>query len=755
MPSETILPSTGTRHLIWGRYNMKKLCTLSTCVAVLALCLPGYADSASAAFKRGVKAEAQNNYDAAYEAYKQAYQQKAKNPKYQAAYTRVRFYAGQQHIQAGQLLLNAAKYAEALAEFQRAAEIDHSSFIAEQEVRRTADMLRKQAQHAEPVPAKPQSPLIKMAEEAEGPVDLKALTTTPVNLRMSETADKIYKVLGKLAGINVLFDSDYKAPKITIELNDVTPHEALDMLALQSKTFWQPVSANTIFVASDNAGKRKELQNNVMKTFYLKNVSSPAELQEAANTVKGILDVTRMQLIPNQSAVVLRGTTDQMVLAEKLFSDIDKPKPEVVIDIAVMQVNRSRLRTLGTNPPTSASVTLVPGGVGSSSSSGSSSGGGFTINSLRDLTANNFAVSIPGATFSFLMSDSNTKLIQNPEIRALDNQKATLKIGDRVPIATGSFAGVAGGVSPLVNTQFQYLDVGVNIDITPHVHSEDEVTLKMVLEISSVTGNQNLGGVSQPIIGQRRIEHETRLRDGEVNLVGGILEQTETQSLSGYPWISKLPVLKYLFGQEEKDVRENEIVFAITPHIVRAQDVTEQNLRLVDVGTGSAVEVRHKNPAVEASNSSPSANRTPQGGPAQLKDQKNTKTGTALPAAAPALPRGPAPSKDPANAKADAITPTAALSPPSRPVQTKDLSSSNADTVTPTAQLPSRSGADQSQVPTQASNQVSPPLPGTSRQFGRPRPASQPARVAASADPCPYGQHLVDWKDGVANCAFD
>ena len=726
---------------------MKKLCTHSICVAVLALCLPGYADSGSAAFKRGAQAEAQNNYDAAFTAYKEAYQLTPKNPKYQAAYTRIRFSAAQQHVQAGQLLLDAAKYTEALAEFQRAAEIDHTSFIAQQQIRRTTDFLRKQAQRAEAATPKPQSPLMKAAAEAEGPVELKALSTTPVNLRMSETADKIYKVLGKLAGINILFDSDYKPAKINIELNDVTPREALDMLALQSKTFWQPVSPNTIIVASDSQGKRKELQGNVMKAFYLKNVASQSELQEAANTVKGILDITRMQLIPSQNAVILRGTTAQMVLAEKLFSDLDKPKPEVVIDIAVMQVNRSRLRTMGSNLPTSASLSLVPGGLGSSIGSGGSGGGGFTFNNLGSLTANNFAVSIPGATFSFLMSDSNTKLIQNPEIRALDNEKATLKIGDRVPIATGSFAGVSGGVSPLVNTQFQYLDVGVNIDITPHVHSEDEVTLKMTLEISSVTGEQSVGGVTQPIIGQRRIEHETRLLDGEVNLVGGILEKTETTSLSGYPWISKLPILKYLFGQENKDVEENEIVFAITPHIIRAQYVTEENLRLVDVGTGSNVEVRHKDPAVEASNAS--ANRAP-GSPAQAKDQKNSKTGSALPAAAPAPPRGPLPSKDPANNKVDAITPTAALSPPGRPVQSKELSS-KVEPATSTAQLPLPSGGDQSKD----SHEVSASAAGPSRPGAQPKPASQLTRVAASADPCPYGQHLVDWKEGIANCAFD
>ena len=191
-------------------------------------------------------------------------------------------------------------------------------------------------------------------------------------------------------------------------------------------------------------------------------------------------------------------------------------------------------------PDVRGSPKLVPG-TGGSGGSGSGSNGALTINTLRNLDATNFQVSIPGASVTFLMSDSDTKLIQNPEIRALDNEKATLKIGDRVPVATGSFGSAAGGggVIALVNTQFHYLDVGVNIDITPHIHSEHEVTLKMSLEVSSVSGTQNIGGISQPIIGQRRIEHETRLQDGEVNLVGGILEDTETNSLSGYPWLTK------------------------------------------------------------------------------------------------------------------------------------------------------------------------------------------------------------------------
>jgi general secretion pathway protein D len=348
-------------------------------------------------------------------------------------------------------------------------------------------------------------------------------------------------------------------------------------------------------------------------------------------------------MIASQNALVLRGTSDQLVLAEKLLADIDKPKAEVVIDIAVMQVSRDRVRTLGTSPPTSANVVMVPNGSNSTgsgnsgNSSGSGTNGAFNLNTLKSLNATNFLVTIPGASFSFLMSDSNTKLLQNPEIRALDNEKATLKIGDRVPVATGSFQpGMGGvGISPLVSTQFQYLDVGVNIDITPHIHSGNEVTLKMVLEISSVTGSQNIGGLSQPIIGQRRIEHETRLQDGDINLVGGILEDSEVQSLSGYPWVSKVPILKYLFAQEEKQRRENEIVFAITPHIVRAQDVTEQNLRVVDVGTGNAIGVRRKDTkANKAGNAPKTPSATPQAVPPASQSTQ--------PTAEPRAPRQPA-----------------------------------------------------------------------------------------------------------------
>jgi general secretion pathway protein D len=370
------------------------------------------------------------------------------------------------------------------------------------------------------------------------------------------------------------------------------------MVAMQSKTFWRPVSSKAIFVAAES--KRKEYEDNVMKTFYLKNVSTPADLQEAVSTLKGIMDVSRIQVNASHNSITMRGTLDQLIVAEKLLSDLDKPKSEVMVDIVVMEVSRDRLRTLGTTVPTTATISTPTD---------------ITLQNISHLTSAQFPISIPGASVTALMSDSKTKILQNPEVRVLDQEKATLKIGDRIPIATGSYSTGAvsgGGVSPLINTQFQYIDVGVNIDVTPRVHANNEVTLKMVLEVSTVSGSQTIGGITQPTIGQRRIEHETRLKDGEVSLVGGILEDQETRSLSGYPWLATLPILKYLFGQENVTRQQVEIVFAITPHVVRAQEVTDEDSRLIDIGSGNTVGLRHPEPkkkVVSASQPAKPANR--------------------------------------------------------------------------------------------------------------------------------------------------
>ena len=314
-------------------------------------------DSAKSAYSKGVDAEARQNYEQAFDYFKQAYSLKPKDLRYRTAFERTRFYAAASHVHRGQILRDNGKLDEALAEFQKALEIDPSSFIAQQEMKRTQQMI-KEAQNPQPQSSAGTSALRKRLEAAQGPVELTPISNVPITLKVTEKSNVIYETVGKLAGINVLFDPDYTPRQVRIELNGVTLEDALEIISFETKTFWRPVTPNTIFVAQDNPAKRKELEQNVLKTFYLSNLSQPTELQDVVNAMRTILEVSRIQQLPSQSAIVVRGTPDQVTLAQKLVDDLDKAKPEVLVEMAVMQVSKDKMRTLGINPPTSLTVQL-------------------------------------------------------------------------------------------------------------------------------------------------------------------------------------------------------------------------------------------------------------------------------------------------------------------------------------------------------------------------------------------------------------
>ncbi len=591
------------------------------------LSLPAFAkkiDSAKALYEKGQDAEARQNYEQAFDYFKQAYNLKPKDLRYRTAFERNRFLAASSEVHRGQILRDAGKLDEALLQFQKALETDGSSFIAQQELKRTEQMI-KEAQNPQPQASGPgATALRRRLESAQGPVELAPISNIPITLKATDKANVVYETVGKLAGMNVLFDPDYTPKQVHIELNNVTLEDALGIISFETKTFWRPVTPNTIFVAQDNPAKRKELEQNVIKTFYLSNLSQPTELQDVVNAMRTILEVSRIQQLPSQGAIVVRGTPDQMALAQKLVDDLDKARPEVLIEVAVMQVSRDKAHKLGISPPTSASVTLQPNVNTSTSTTTTTTtttptSNGISLNTLASLNATDFQVTIPQATATALLSDTNTKIIQNPQIRALDGQKATLKIGDRVPVATGSFQpGIGGvGINPLVNTQFQYLDVGVNIDITPRVHAGREISLKLSLDVSAVTSYVSIGGISQPVIGQRKIEHEIRLKDGEVNLLGGMMEDTQTRALTGIPGLAQIPILKYLFGETDTDHAENEIVFVLVPHIIRGPDLSHGDVDMIDVGTANALELRRSSskpapaPPAASANAAAAAVQTP------------------------------------------------------------------------------------------------------------------------------------------------
>ncbi|MBZ5490718.1 MAG: type II and III secretion system protein [Acidobacteriia bacterium] len=598
---------------------MRKVTATLTILFLFAAFLSA-AESAKSLFQKGVKAEARQDYEAAFEFYKAAYQQKPDELKYRVPFERTRMLSASSKIKRGQKLRDQGSLQEALTVFQQALEVDPSNDLAAQEIRRTEIMIQKsagggQATATPPSRQEEEDPLRKRLENASSPVALAQFPDSPITaLEMTEDSKVAYETIGKLAGINVLFDPDYTSRRLSIKLKGVSLQEGLDIVALESRTFWRPVTPNTIFVAQDTQAKRRELEQNVVKTFYLGNVSGPTDLQDIVNAIRTVLEVQRIQQIPSQSAIVIKGTPDQLALAEKMIDDIDKSKPEVIVDVWVAQVRRDKLRNLGITPPQNMVVALQgtnTTSTGTGTTTTTTPGSGLNFNDLQHLNSTNYAVTIDPLKAVALFSDADTKIMQNPKLRATDNEKATLTIADKIPIATGSFGtplGIGTGVGSVgVNTQFTYTDVGVKMEITPRVHPDGQVTLKTSLEISNLNGSQTIGGITQPIISTRKVEHTIRLMDGETNLLGGILEVQDTSSTGGTPFLGQIPLLKYLFSSTQKEHITNELVFVLVPHIVRGQELNDLNRRAFDVGTGSGIDLRMAGRQVPASNATPAA----------------------------------------------------------------------------------------------------------------------------------------------------
>jgi general secretion pathway protein D len=555
--------------------------------------------------KRGADAEARQDYDTAYEDYKKAHEKKPNDMRYEEHFDRLRFLAGMQHVDRGRLLRQNGDWNGAMQQFLRAREIDPSNQTAEQEIMIT------QRDQPQPTPTGPAAAaaLQELSQEHKvqqeiatiaGPIQLKPVSNDPITLHMVEDVKNIYQAIGKLAGLNVIFDPDYTSKRIPIDLTNVTLAEALRIVGTVSGTFYKPVTQNTIFVAQNSRTKRTDLDDLAVQTFYLQNSSQPNDGNEILTGLRLLLDPSvKLYLVPSQNAIVMRATADQLLLAQKLINDFDRARPEVVVDVAVLEVNRDRLRDLGITLPTSIGLTpqlpttsTTSTSTTSSTTPSTSTTATLSLSNLVHLNSNDFAVNISGGTLNAMLTDT---VLQNPRIRATDGQRATLKIGEKVPIATGSYnAGVSTGVASIgVQTQFTYLDVGVNIDITPTVHLDREVSLKTKIEVSQENGSVSEGsGVTEPIIAQRVLEQVIQLKEGEPSVLAGIVEKSNLKNVSGTPYLGELPFFKYFFSSQSKEVIKDEIVFLLIPHIVRESVLTQANLAAIDTGTSQSVELR-------------------------------------------------------------------------------------------------------------------------------------------------------------------
>lgn len=580
-------------------------------VAIVAIVLTG-CPKGNKDFSAGKKAEELQDYDTALVHYDRALRSDPSNPEYKLRALQMRFEDGQYHLEQGRNDVNKGQLEMALAEFQRAATVDPSNSAAQDEVNKTLQLIAARSGAAAPKSAAPGTPSVE-SELLSAPPELKPLSREPINFRATEDARTVFETIGKLAGLSVLFDPDFVSRRISVELPGVTLEQALDAVSLESKAFWKPLTSTVIFVAPDNPQKRRDLEDEEVRTYYLSNSLTPQDLTEVVTGLRQLLDLRRVTQVNADNAIVVRDTPDKLILASKIIHDIDQARPEVLIHFQVLSASVDRLRDLGVLPGQSASIQFTPlttnqpnGGSSSSSSSSSSSTstpGQITLGNLKNISLNDYSATLPGATATAILTDNKTRIIQDPEIRITDGEKASLKIGERVPIATGSFqagvgVGVGGGagvVNPLVNTQFQYLDVGVNIDVTPRVHPDGDVSLTLTLDVSSVVGENTIGGIQQPVIGQNKIgPDQIRLKPGEVSVLGGLFQTTNTITKNGIPGLAQLPFFRYLFSDNRTEVQTNDILIVITPHVLRMPTITASDLSPLAAGTDTNVRVYYK-----------------------------------------------------------------------------------------------------------------------------------------------------------------
>lgn len=578
---------------------MRRWCSVILCAGIglfAAGCPKGQTD-----YSKGRKAETIQDYDAALEFYQKALKADPNNAAYKIRLSQTRFQAGEMHIQLGVKQRENGDLQGAAAQFQRAQIDDPSSAIAAQELKKTLAMIVEQNHAADGTPPPADDETMRYMS---GPPELKPISNVAITYRGVGDAKILFDTIGKLAGVTVIYDPDFPARRISVDLNNLTLEQALQVVCIESKAFWKPVTENIILIAPDQPQKRRDYEEESLKTFYLANTVTPQDLTEIVTGLRSLFDLKRVQQLNSQNAIIVRATPDVLTLISKVIQDVDKAKPEVVVQVEVLEARTDRLRNLGVTPGQSASIAINPNATTTTgSSTTTTTTNNTTLNTLRHLNSSDYPITVPNFTANAVLTDTYTKIIQDPELRSVDGQQAKLKIGDRIPIATGSFqagvgvgaVGAAGLVNPLVNTQFQYQDVGVNIDITPRVHPNHEISLKTKIEVSSVTGTSTIGGISQPIISQRVVEHDIRLKDGEASILGGLIQRTDTRTLNGWPGLAKIPIIRYLFSSDNVDHQEDEVLIMLIPHIVRLPEWTKENLRAIYTGSDQDIELRHVN----------------------------------------------------------------------------------------------------------------------------------------------------------------
>ncbi len=523
---------------------MRKSVILIICAALLWGCT-----TLSKNYKLGYQESMNKNWDKAIEYYERAILEDPSNSYYRLGLVRARVSASTFHWTEARRLAIDDKVDEALAEYGRALSYDPDNRLILNEARR---LLKQQQQPEAPSP-------VEMLYEP--PVKL-AVSDQPITLKFSRDVSlkSIFQALSKYAEVNIIFDDGFRDKPFSIDLTDMSFEQALDRLCMASKHFFRVVDEKTVLVLVDQPQNRMKYEQQAIKTFYLINIEAQEVQQPLMQMVRSQTGIPQISHNKANNSITIRTTPARLKLAEQVIRLWDKPKGEVLVELELMEVSRQKLRDLG--------LELDQYGAGIAYTAGLDEGGWLNLGDVDFSRKENYSIAIPSAYLRFLETDVESKLIAQPQLRGVHGEKIEYMVGDEVPIPNSTFQAFAGGgiaSTPVVN--YDYKNVGIEIAITPTVHSLDEVTLELDVKIKALAGS---GFADLPIITSRQIKNVMRLRDGETNLLMGLLKDTERTTLKGIPGIKEIPIIGALFSYTDQEIQQTDVIMTITPHILRS-----------------------------------------------------------------------------------------------------------------------------------------------------------------------------------------
>jgi general secretion pathway protein D len=556
--------------------------SLAVWPALAGMLLAGCATSS--AYRAGQRAENAQDYDRAVVEYTKTVRANPDNRTAQLALDRARVRASQDHYFRGRRLQATERFEEALAEFQLASELNPAASDVDAALRDTRQKLRTRLAVSREGKTELQSLVERSRNFAPEGFELPEGVKLPDSLVFSNAGSgMVFKALGRWTDVNVVFDPGFRDVPISVDLRNISLEDALASVTASTRTFYRVTAPRTITIVPDTPAKRREYEEAVVRTFYLSN----ADVKEVIDLLRVVVDVRQISPITATNAISIKDTPERIAAAARLIAAVDKARPEVVIEVELLEVDRSRLREYGLQ--VSSPGTPLPGISGSADVNRDN----FSLQTLRNLTqADVFLAGLPGIYYRLLKNDTNTRMLANPQLRTSEGLTAQARFGERVPVPITTFAPIAtGGINQQPITSFEYQNIGVNIDITPRMHHDDEVTLMLKLSLSSISGT-GFGGL--PTFGNREISTTIRLKDGETNMLAGLIRDDERTVLSGTPGLSDLPLIGHLFANHHKESQQTDIILTLTPHIVRVLDLSEADLtpfRLGRDSSGAVVEL--------------------------------------------------------------------------------------------------------------------------------------------------------------------